>query len=153
MDEKCCRGDWGAPKSEASNATIPVSKGVIDRIQKLKDMTVQVGGGRGGFQTFKVVKSSNPEDLVFQSIRKGAAMSANNVLMRYQACGKETWDSVGELEVPQNLTRDLAQECRHHIKDAQALMRYSKASTTLDINMQTADDWVRIPSLATILWL
>ena len=25
IDERYCRGDWGAPKSEASNATIPVN--------------------------------------------------------------------------------------------------------------------------------
>ena len=29
IDERCCRGDWGAPKSEASNATIPVNAAVI----------------------------------------------------------------------------------------------------------------------------
>ena len=26
IDERCCRGDWGQPKSDASNATIPVNK-------------------------------------------------------------------------------------------------------------------------------
>jgi integrase len=36
VDERCCRGDWGAPKSEASNATIPVNAAVIHRIQRLK---------------------------------------------------------------------------------------------------------------------
>ena len=25
IDERYCRGDWGAPKSEASNATVPVN--------------------------------------------------------------------------------------------------------------------------------
>jgi hypothetical protein len=36
VDERCCRGDWEAPKSEASNATIGVESCVIDRINRLK---------------------------------------------------------------------------------------------------------------------
>ena len=31
VDERYCRGDWGAPKSEASNATIPVNAEVLTR--------------------------------------------------------------------------------------------------------------------------
>jgi len=34
IDERCCRGDWGAPKSDASNATIGVEPGVIQRINR-----------------------------------------------------------------------------------------------------------------------
>ena len=41
-DERCCRGDWGAPKSEASNATVPVHSTVIERIRKLDSATVEV---------------------------------------------------------------------------------------------------------------
>ncbi len=48
IDERYCRGDWGAPKSEASNATIPVLPKVIERIQRLKTLTVEVKGGRFG---------------------------------------------------------------------------------------------------------
>jgi hypothetical protein len=33
VDERCCRGDWDAPKSEASNATIGIESCVIDRNQ------------------------------------------------------------------------------------------------------------------------
>jgi integrase len=35
IDERYCRGDWAAPKSDASNTTIPVNRKVIDRIQRL----------------------------------------------------------------------------------------------------------------------
>jgi hypothetical protein len=46
VDERCCRGDWDAPKSEASNATIGVESCVIDRINRLKLLTVEVRVGR-----------------------------------------------------------------------------------------------------------
>jgi hypothetical protein len=52
IDERYCRGDWGAPKSDASNATVPVLPAVIERIQRLKGLSVRIGGGRGKYQTF-----------------------------------------------------------------------------------------------------
>lgn len=69
IDERYCRGDWGAPKSEASNATIPVNDSVIQRIEALKSMTVAVRAGRATRQ-YQVVRASGPEDLVFQSLVK-----------------------------------------------------------------------------------
>ena len=68
IDERCCRGDWDAPKSEASNATIGVELCVIDRINRLKHLTVDVNAGLA-VRHYKVVKSDRPEDLVFQSVR------------------------------------------------------------------------------------
>ena len=41
IDERCCRGDWGAPKSEASNATIAVNAAQVRRIHRLKTLTVE----------------------------------------------------------------------------------------------------------------
>lgn len=35
IEQRYCRGDWGAPKSAASNATVPVNRAVIDRIRRL----------------------------------------------------------------------------------------------------------------------
>jgi len=46
VEERCCRGDWGVPKSEASAATIAVNRCVIDRIHRLKLLTVKVRAGR-----------------------------------------------------------------------------------------------------------
>ena len=52
IDERFCRGDWGAPKSEASNATIAVNPCVVQRIYRLKLLTVEVkGGGRATKQS------------------------------------------------------------------------------------------------------
>ena len=47
IEERYCRGDWGAPKSEASNATVPVNRAVVERIHRLKSLTVEVRAGRG----------------------------------------------------------------------------------------------------------
>jgi len=46
IDERFCRGDWGAPKSDASNATIAVNRCVIERVHRLKLLTVEVKAGR-----------------------------------------------------------------------------------------------------------
>jgi integrase len=69
IEERYCRGDWGAPKSAASNATIPVDRAVIERIHRLKTVTLVVKAGRGT-RRFPAVKACGPEDLVFQSVQK-----------------------------------------------------------------------------------
>jgi hypothetical protein len=56
IDERFCRGDWEAPKSEASNATIGVNSCVIDRIHRLKGLTVEVRAGNA-IRKYKVAKS------------------------------------------------------------------------------------------------
>jgi hypothetical protein len=45
IDERFCRGDWGQPKSAASNATIGVNRCVIERIHRLKLLVVEVKAG------------------------------------------------------------------------------------------------------------
>jgi len=65
--ERYCRGEWGAPKSKASNATIPVHSGVIDRIHRLKTITVEIRAGNA-VRRYPAVKSSGPDDLVFASV-------------------------------------------------------------------------------------
>jgi integrase len=50
IDERYCRGDWGAPKSESSNATIPVNRSVIERIHRLRLLTVEVRAGSAAAQ-------------------------------------------------------------------------------------------------------
>jgi len=63
VDERYCRGDWGQPKSDSSNATIGVDRSVIECIQRLKSLTVIVRAGRAK-RRYKVVKSVRPNDLV-----------------------------------------------------------------------------------------
>jgi len=46
IDERYCRGDWAAPKSDASNTTLPVNRKVIQRVERLRTLTVPVKAGR-----------------------------------------------------------------------------------------------------------
>lgn len=136
IEERYCRGDWGAPKSEASNATVPVNRAVTERIFRLKAMTVEVKAG-SGVRRYRVVKSDGPDDLVFQSLVKGAPMRDNNILVRHV---KPAARAMGLPWVNwQVLRRSFATWLKINgadVKDAQALMRHSKASTTLDIYQQ-----------------
>ena len=136
IEERFCRGDWGAPKSEASNATIPVNRAVVAGINRLKTLMVEVKAGRA-IRRYPAVKSDGPDDLVFQSVSKGAPMRDNTILVRHiipaarkLGIGWVNW---------QVLRRSFATWLKlkgADVKDAQALMRHSRASTTLDIYQQ-----------------
>jgi integrase len=136
VDERYCRGDWGVPKSDASNATVPVNNSVIERIQRLKTLTIEVKAGRAT-RRYKAVKSFGPDDLVFQSVKDGKPMRDNNVLVRHIKPAART---LGLAFVNwQVLRRSFATWLKMagaDVKDAQALMRHSRASTTLDIYQQ-----------------
>lgn len=85
IDVRCCRGDWDQPKSEASNATIAVNRRVIERIHRLRVLTVEVCGGAPkakAVRKYRVVKKDGPTDLVFQSVKTGQPMRDNNILSR-----------------------------------------------------------------------
>lgn len=136
IDERCCRGDWGAPKSDASNDTIPVNRAVIERIHRLRLLTVDVKAGRAT-RHYKVVKSDAPGDLVFQSVMKGVAMRDNNILKRHikPAARKLGLDFVNWRCLRTSYATWLKED-KADVKDAQKLMRHSRASTTLDIYQQ-----------------
>ena len=136
IDERYCRGDWGAPKSEASNTTVPVNRAVIERIQQLKTLTIEVRAGRA-VRRYRALKSTGPDALVFQSVAKGAPMRDNSILVRHI---KPAARMIGLPWVNwQVLRRSFAMKLKRNgadVKDAQALMRHSKASTTMDVYMQ-----------------
>jgi len=133
IDERYCRGDWGAPKSESSNATIPVNRAVIERIYHMKLLTVQVRAGNA-VRKHRVVKSDGPEDLVFQSVRDGKPIRDNNILTRFiKPAAREVglgWVNWRSLRTSHAVWLKLAGA---DVKDAQGQMRHSRASTTLDI--------------------
>jgi integrase len=136
IDERFCRGDWGCPKSQASNATIPVNRAVIERIERLKTLIINAKAGTA-IRRYPAVKSSAPEDLVFQSVMKGAPIRDNNILVRHIKPPARTL-GIGFVNW-QVLRRSFATYLKHKgadVKDAQALMRHSRASTTLDIYQQ-----------------
>lgn len=136
IDERYCRGDWGAPKSEASNTTIPVNGVVVARILALKGMVVEVKAGRAT-RKYPAVKSCGLDDLVFQSVHKGAPMRDNNILVRHI---KPVARKMGLPFVNWRCLRTSyatwLKIAGADVKDAQSLMRHSRASTTLDIYQQ-----------------
>jgi ATP-dependent helicase/nuclease subunit A len=143
IDERCTRGDWGAPKSDCSNATICVSPRVIERIHRLKGITVVVQAGRAK-RHFQVVKSSGPNDLVFQSVWRGVAMRDNNVLSRYIK------PAARQLEIGWVNWRCLRTshatwmiEAGANPKDVQGQMRHSRISTTMEIYAQFVSESAR----------
>jgi integrase len=136
IEERCCRGDWGAPKSEASNATIAVNQNVLGRLANLKTVTVEVRAGRA-VRKYPAVKSCGPDDLVFQSVKTGAAMRDNNILSRHiKPAGRilgMPWLNWRCLRTSHATWLKLAGA---DVKDAQAQMRHARASTTMDIYQQ-----------------
>ncbi len=136
VEERYCRGDWGPPKSEASNATVPVNAAVLNRIHRLKTLEIEVKAGRA-VRRYPAVKSSKPDDLVFQSVKDGRPMRDNNILVRHlkPAGLKLSIGWVNWLVLRRSFATWLTM-VGAGVKDAQALMRHSRASTTLDIYQQ-----------------
>lgn len=136
IDERFCRGDWGAPKSDASNATIAVNRCVIERIHRLKLLTVEVKAGKS-VRKYRVVKSDGPDDLVFQSVKDGKPLRDNNILSRFiKPAGRKMglpWVNWRCLRTSHAVWLKLAGA---DVKDAQGQMRHSRATTTLDIYQQ-----------------
>jgi integrase len=136
IDERYCRGDWGVPKTESSAATIAVNRLVIDRIRRLKSLTVEVKAGKA-VRKYQVVKSDRPDDLVFQLVKDGKPIRDNNVLTRFikpaaRALGMP-WVNWRCLRTSHATWLKMAGA---EVKDAQAQMRHSRASTTQDIYQQ-----------------
>lgn len=140
IDERYCRGDWGAPKSNASNATIGVDVEVIERIHRLKNLTVEVRAGRAT-RRYKVVRANGPKDLVFPSVRDGRPMRDNAILSRFikPAARKLGLPFVNWKCLRTSRATWLVQAGANP-KDVQGLMRHSRISTTMDIYAQMVAD-------------
>jgi integrase len=136
IDERYCRGDWGAPKSECSNATIGVNRCVVERIHRLKILTIRVKAGRA-VRKYRAVKSDGPTDLVFQSVQDGKPIRDNNILARFIKPNARKlglgWVNWRSLRTSHAVWLKMAGA---DVKDAQGQMRHSRASTTLDIYQQ-----------------
>jgi integrase len=55
ISARYCRGDWDRPKTDASAAPIAVESEVIQRIERLKTLTIRVRAG-GAIRQYPVVK-------------------------------------------------------------------------------------------------
>jgi integrase len=136
VEERYCRGDWGRPKSKASNATVAVDSSVIARINRLKSTVLEVKAGRAT-RRYPAVKSSRPDDLVFQSVMRGLPMRDNNILARFiKPAGRKLGMDFVNWRCLRTSYATWLKLAGADIKDAQAQMRHSRASTTLDIYQQ-----------------
>jgi len=132
ISQRYCRGDWSAPKTHASAATIGVSPEVIRRILQLKSLSVEVRAGRAT-RTYKLIKSDGPDDLVFQSVKDGRPMNDQNILKRHLQPAAEklglyvNWRSLRTSHATWLIAAGA------DVKSVQAQMRHSRSSTTLDI--------------------
>ena len=136
IDERYSRGDWGQPKSESSNATIAVPPCVIERINALIGKTTRVKAGRA-MRTYQLVKSHQPNDLVFQSVKDGRPMRDNNILTRFiKPAGRKLGLDFVNWQCLRTSHATWLKMAGADVKDAQAQMRHSRASTTLDIYQQ-----------------
>jgi integrase len=101
---------------------------VIDRIHRLKSLTVEGKAGRA-VRKYRAVKSDRPDDLVFQSVKEGKPIRDNNALTRFIK------PAARELGMPWVYWRCLRTShatwlkmAGADVKDAQARMRHSSHS-------------------------
>jgi integrase len=136
IDERFCRGDWSEPKSDASNATIGVDRCVVERIHRLKLLTVELKAGHSK-QKYKIVKSDGPDDLIFQSVRTGRPMRDNNILTRFiKPAGRRLGFGFVNWRALRTSRATWMIEAGANPKDVQGQMRHSRIQTTLDIYAQ-----------------
>lgn len=140
IEERYCRGDWDEPKTEASRATIPVDDHVLERIHRLRSLEVLVRAGKAE-RLYKAVKSDQPDDLVFQSVRKGAPMRDNNILTRHiKPAARKLGIGWVNWQVLRRSCATWMQQANVDVKDAQGIMRHTRASTTQDIYQQVVPE-------------
>jgi integrase len=136
IEERFCRGDWSVPKTASSAATIGVSPGVIQRILRLKTLTVEV---RAGLATrkHKLVKSDDPGALVFQSVQDGRPMNDQNVLKRHiQPAARKLGLPFVNWRCLRTSHATWLVQAGADPKSVQGQMRHSRISTTMDIYAQ-----------------
>ena len=136
VEQSYCRGEWKETKTPASAATICLDPAVIDRIYKLKSLTVEVRAGHST-RRYQAVKADGPDDLVFQSVKDGKPMDDHNILSRFIRPAARKLGLVGVN------WRSLRTSCLTWMvqggadpKSVQGQARHSRNSTTMDIYAQ-----------------
>jgi integrase len=83
------------------------------------------------------VKTSEPDDLVFQSVMKGAPMRDNSILSRHiKPAGRKLSLPFVNWRCLRTSHATWLKMAGADVKDAQAQMRHSRATTTLEIYQQ-----------------
>jgi integrase len=86
---------------------------------------------------YSVVKSDGPDDLVFQSLRKGAPLRDNNILSRHiKPAGRKIGIGFVNWRCLRTSRATWMIEAGANPKDVQGQMRHSRIQTTLDIYAQ-----------------
>ena len=136
IEQRYCRGDWSCAKTENSAATIAVDPDVIERIERLKQLTLEVRAGRS-VRHCKLVKADGPDDLVFQSVYKATPLNDGNILRRHI---KPAARLLGLKRVSWHMLRrsygTWMADAGANPKDVQGQMRHSRISTTMDVYAQ-----------------
>jgi len=136
IEERYCRGDWSAPKTDASAATIGVHPEVIARLLRLPTLTVEVRAGRA-VRKHKLVKSGEPDDLVFQSVQNGRPMNDQNILKRHlQPAARKLGLPFVNWRCLRTSHATWLVQAGADPKSVQGQMRHSRISTTMDIYAQ-----------------
>jgi integrase len=116
--------------------TIPVNPSVIDRIHRLKTITIEIKAGTGT-RHYPAVKGTGPDDLVFASVAKGRPMRDNNVLCRFtKPAARKLGIGFVNWQVLRRSHATWLKLAGADVKDAQAQMRHSRVSTTLEVYQQ-----------------
>ncbi len=103
---------------------------------RLESIEVAVRAGRA-VRRYKAVKSHRPQDLVFQSVAKGAPMRDNNILARHiKPAGRALKMEWVNWQVLRRSCATWLQQAGVDVKDAQGILRHSRASTTQDVYQQ-----------------
>jgi integrase len=136
IEERYCRGDWAAPKTKSSAATIGAQPNVIARIHRLKTLTVEVRAGRA-VRRYKLVKASGSDDLVFQSVKDGRPMNDQNILKRHlQPAARRLGMPFVNWRCLRTSHATWLVQAGADAKSVQGQMRHSRVSTTMDIYAQ-----------------
>jgi integrase len=96
-------------------------------------------GGQDAKKRIKVVRASQPHDLVFQSLRSGAPMNDQNILRRHLRPAAEKLGIDPKKATWRSLRRSWGTwmgQADADVKSIQGQMRHSRISTTMDIYAQ-----------------
>jgi integrase len=108
---------------------------VIEHIHRLKTLTVDIRAGRA-VRHFKLVKSSEPDDLVFQSVWRGRPLNDANVLKRHVKPAAKRLDCKVNWRSLRTSCATWMMQAGADPKSVQGQMRHSRISTTMDIYAQ-----------------
>lgn len=140
IEQRYCRGDWSCTKTPGSASVIAVDPEVLNRIQCLKTLTVDVRAGRS-IRHHKVVKSSGPDDLVFQALSdRMKPMNDGNIMRRFIRPAAKKLGLKVNWQILRRSCGTWMVRSKADLKSVQAQMRHSRIGPTMDIYAQFASE-------------